>query len=208
MPDSDCCSWETHLESYLLGNLDSLTPLYKLAKRSFLSYLSRRAPFMPPDLREEAFDQVFVRLLENPPEYDSSKCSLRSLMRGLARNALRQVRALYAPAGQKTRISVDETEFATTAAKSRSVGLGDGDELVTDPIEEIPSYRWTAANAQAMAEASELLSFLPEDQGAAAWMVHGRELSVIETSAIMGKSRFAVARVLKQAFDSVQRAAA
>lgn len=197
MPDAVCHSWEAHLESYLLGDFDSLTPLYKSAKDAFLRFVRRRAPFMPDDVREEVFDQIFVRLLDHPPAYDLAKCSLRSLMYGLARNALKQVRAMYAPPGQKTRISVEESEFATIAAKVRPEELAGDDEQAADPTEEIPSHRWTAAHAHAMVEASELLSSLPEDQASALWLVHGLEYSNIEAGVTLRKSRFAIGRLLR-----------
>jgi DNA-directed RNA polymerase specialized sigma24 family protein len=197
MPDSVCRSWEPHLESYLLGDSNSLGPLYKSAKRSLLRFLSRRAPFMPEDVREEVFDQIFVRLIENPPAYDPAKGSLRSLMFGLARNALKQVRATYVAAGQKTRLSRNENEFATKAAEPRLKKVASCDEYLVNPVEEIPSLRWTDTQICAMAESHELLASLPPDRASALWLVRGVEYSATEAGKIMGKTRFAVARLLQ-----------
>lgn len=197
MADSVCRSWEPHLESYLLGDSNSLDPLYKLAKKSLLRFLSRRAPFMPEDVLEEVFDHIFVRLIENPPAYDRAKCSPRSLMFGLARNALKQVQATYVAAGQKTRLSRNENEFATKAAEPRLKEVASCDEYPVNPVEEIPSLRWTDTQIRAMAESHELLASLPPDQASALWLVRGVEYSAIEAGKIMRKTRFAVARLLQ-----------
>jgi DNA-directed RNA polymerase specialized sigma24 family protein len=204
MLNSACGSWETHLESYLLGDPDSFAPLYKAAKAPLLRYLSRRAPFMPGDIREEVYDQIFVRLLENPPSYDRANCSLRSLMYGLARNALKQVRATYVAAGQKTRISGDESEFATQYFNATSDDLTSGVEESDDSVlEQAPSHRWTSNQRLAAVEANELFSRMPHDQARAAWLVLGLELSNVDAAGLIGVSRFAVARLIGRARSAV-----
>jgi len=80
MPDSVCCPWEPHLESYLLGDSNSLEPLYKSAKNSLLRFLSRRAPFMPEDVLEEGLYPW--RLLES----GDTKAALAEYERRLAKD--------------------------------------------------------------------------------------------------------------------------
>jgi DNA-directed RNA polymerase specialized sigma24 family protein len=96
--------WETPLVAYLSGTGD-LTELYCAAKQPLKRIVARLAPSMPEDLREDAVQQLFVRLLENPPNYDPDRCSMPRLIYGLLRNSVKQVRAMFAPPGQRTRIS-------------------------------------------------------------------------------------------------------
>jgi hypothetical protein len=118
-------------------------------------------------------------------------------MYSLARNALKQVKAMYAAPGQKTRISGEENEFASKAVERQLKEVVGCDEYPVNPVEEIPSLHWTDTQIRAMTESHELLSFLRPDQAAALWLVRGLEYSAIEAGKIMGKSRFAIGRLLQ-----------
>jgi len=198
-------SWDTSLVAYLSGNAD-ITEVYRLAKRPLERIVARLAPFMGEDLREDAVQNLFVRLIENPPAYDPSGCSARALTFGLLRNAIRQVRAAFAVPGQKTRIPADslvELHPITVDDFVAEFPIGEGDSLLHD-VEQAPSLRWTSDNTQAFVQARELLAHMPPDAGTAVWLVHGLQYSITEAATILNRSRFAIARSLKHGMSVAQ----
>jgi DNA-directed RNA polymerase specialized sigma24 family protein len=191
-------SWESLLVAYLSGDCD-FTTLYNKAKKPLLRVVARLAPFMPEDLREDVVQQTFMRLIENPPKHDPSRCSPRTLLFGLLRNAVRQVRAMFAPPGQTTRIhSEDDLMVENSSGELTAQRITPANEITPDLIEDAPSSRWTPDNTHALVRAGELLAKLPKEAGTAAWLVYALEYSITDTAAMMDKSRFAVARALRQ----------
>jgi DNA-directed RNA polymerase specialized sigma24 family protein len=185
-------SWETLLIAYLSGAGD-LAGIYQTAKGPLTRIVARLAPWFSHEDQEDAVQQVFLRLLENPPKYEAGKCSVRTLTYGLIRNAIRQVRAMFASPGERTRFeSAEQQEI--TAANYQKIPYPEP-EQIQEP-EELESNRWTATDIHSSAEAHEVLSQMPADVAAAAWLVHGREHSIVEAAVMMKKSRFAVARLL------------
>jgi DNA-directed RNA polymerase specialized sigma24 family protein len=200
MPCSVSPTWDSLVVAYLSGSGD-FTALYEAAKRPMERMVARIAPHLPEDIREEAVDEVFVRLLQNPPKYRPGKCSVKTLVFGLLRNAVRHVLALYAAPGQKTRFSPEKTSAGESieAVKDAEIELeSDSQELdetsTVLAVKEIASTRWTASGIEAYAEASELLSGLPVSVATAAWMVHIEGETLNDTANAMGMSRFAVWR--------------
>lgn len=200
-----CPSWVPLLVAYISGDGD-FTKLYDAARKPLLRIVARIVPFLPDDLRDDVVQQVFIRLIENPPKYDPRQCSPRTLMYGLLRNAVRQVQATFAPSGQRTRIRKGNIE---QGSQSPDVCITSEDqtadyESALQHYEKAPSSRWTAESMQASAQTSELLGRMPRDAGSATWLVYGLEYSITEAARMMNISRFAVARSLNQALRSAQ----
>jgi DNA-directed RNA polymerase specialized sigma24 family protein len=201
MDSSAAVPWENLLLAYLAGNSD-LTPLYNATHKPLQQLVARIAPLIPEDVREEVVHQLFMRLIENPPKFDPCRCRPSTFTYGLVRNAARQVRAMYAPPGRKTRTG-PEVAPAEKNQTARSIEvdqqpIADG-RSVPEDLDEIPTRRWSPESICAFAQVSELLSQLPQDVAAAAWMVFGLEYSIIEAARIIRKSRFAIARSLRNA---------
>jgi DNA-directed RNA polymerase specialized sigma24 family protein len=198
MDSSVSPTWDAVATNYLKGEVD-LSVLYKAAKKPLERIVARLAPSMPADLREDAVQQIFLRLIENPPKHDADRCSSRTLMYGLGRNAVKQVRAMSAPPGRKTRLSWNENaQDCQVPSTDVTPGLAIVEDAAQE-IEGIPSPRWTAKNVETSARTRELLGQFPQDVAAAVWLVFGLEFSIIEAGRILRKSRFAVARSLHQA---------
>jgi RNA polymerase sigma factor (sigma-70 family) len=192
-------SWVPFLVAYLAGAGD-IDRLYGAARKPLLRVVARLAPLLPEDLRDDVVQQVFIRLIETPPKYDPGQCSASTLMYGLLRNAIRQVQATFAPPGQKTRAtrSEDEPQSSSLNGNQLAERLTVEDEVISQPVGLAPSPRWTAAQTHAIAESRELLGRLPHDLGSVTWLVHGLGYSISDAARIIGKSRFSVARSLKQ----------
>jgi RNA polymerase sigma factor (sigma-70 family) len=193
-------SWEPLLVAYVSGGSD-FTTLYNAARKPLMRIVARLAPFLPVDLREDVVQQLFVRLIENPPKYDPGQCSARTLTYGLLRNAVRHVRAGFALPGEKTRRRDNRNEQSSASLFSeltaqRTTPVND---ITSEEIELAPSPHWTADSTRARVQAHELLSQMPQEVGRAAWLVYAREYSITDTAIIMNKSRFAIARSLKEA---------
>jgi DNA-directed RNA polymerase specialized sigma24 family protein len=197
MTSSASPAWEILAVAYLTGHGD-LAPLYEAAQRPFKRMVGRLSPSLPPDLQEDAVQQVFVRLLENAPAYDPARCSVRTLFYGLLRNAVKQVRAMNIPPGRKTRIENEQESRVPPAEMIPRYAIVETENTLQE-IDEIPTPRWTPENIQTLARSSELLTQLPAEVAAAAWLVHGLEHSIVEAAGLLKKSRFAVARCLRQA---------
>src|SRR5258708_36794735 len=158
-------TWDSLVVNYLSGTGD-LTELYRAAKRPMERMVARIAPYLPEDIREEAVDEVFVRLMENPPKFTPGEFSARTLVFNLLRNAVRQVRALYAPPGEKTRLDPEvirtkEIQPPETASEGRDL---QGDQQADEPeldagqmepalhrtrVEELPTGRATSNSIEA-----------------------------------------------------------
>jgi RNA polymerase sigma factor (sigma-70 family) len=206
MNDSVCPTWDALVVGYLARDVD-LSTLYKAAKRPLARIAARLAPSMPKDLHEDAVQQLFVRLIENPPQYDPAQCSPRTLMFGLIRNAVRQVQSMFVPPGRKTRI--DKSEFdqemrGPSADLTAEYPTAEDGRTPRRELEQTTSRRWTAKAIEARAEAGELLARMTDDGGTAIWLVYGLQYSVTEAASIMNKSRFAVARSVKKSLHSAR----
>jgi DNA-directed RNA polymerase specialized sigma24 family protein len=195
--------WEPLLIAYLSGNGD-FTELYNAAKRPLERMVRRVAPLLPEDLHEDIVQQVFLRLIENPPADGAAGCGMRALIFGMLRNATRQVRAMFAPPGQKTRVENlhaedDGDASSVSAAGNRSSTSG----VDLSEIEEAVGTRWTAEQTTASVLARELLWIMPRHAADAAWLVFAQEFSLVDAAKALNKSRFAVSRAL----DVAHRAA-
>jgi hypothetical protein len=140
----------------------------------------RVAPLLPEDLHEDIVQQVFLRLIENPPADGAAGCGMRALIFGMLRNATRQVRAMFAPPGQKTRVENlhaedDGDASSVSAAGNRSSTSG----VDLSEIEEAVGTRWTAEQTTASVLARELLWIMPRHAADAAWLVFAQEFSLV-----------------------------
>jgi DNA-directed RNA polymerase specialized sigma24 family protein len=201
--------WETLLVGYLSGTSD-FDLLYRTAYKPFLRIVAQIGNFLPEDVREEAVDEAFVRLIANPPQYDPSKCRPRTFVYGLLRNAVRHVRAIYAQPGKRTRT----VRKLSANGKQQTAGPLEVDrqEIAEDTsipdLEAIPSRRWTPDSVHAGVEARLLLRQLPRDLAFAVFLVDGLERSVVEAAGMLRKSRFAIARSVRQARNQARLLAA
>lgn len=203
-------AWEPFLIAYLSGDKGALTNLFSTATKPIQRFVKRVAPSLPEDLREDVAQQVFVRLIEKPPEYVAEKLSASSLLFGLVRDAIKQVRATFAAPGQRTRLRIttqnEETEEAAVFQTNVAVvaGSDDTDEI----IEQAPSHRWTAEQATANILTYDLLKKLPERSASALWLVYAESMTVSDAARELGRSRFQVARDLKLGHTMALNAAA
>jgi RNA polymerase sigma factor (sigma-70 family) len=196
-------SWEPFLVAHLCGDKSALTNCFSTVKTHIARYVRYRAPYLPEDLREDVAQQVFVRLIQNPPAFDPGSDNVSSLLYGLVRNAITQVKAMFAPLGQRTRMRAsvqtkDEDTARTAIPEQELNAFADVDEMPAD-IEQVKSHRWTSEQTESTVIADNLLSKLPERAASALWLVHADSMTVSDAARELGLSRFQVARDLKLA---------
>lgn len=195
MATSASPEWERLLVAYLSGNAD-FTDFYNSAKRPLERIVRRVAPWLPKDLHEDVVQQLFVRLWANPPQYDRAKCSGRILAFGLLRNALKQVRSMFAVPGTRTR--PQQHEFSQI---SEAPAVDAEQEELTEPVSNAEkalhiaeSSYGTASTIEATVITAEFLQAANWEVAAGALLVYGSDYSVTEAANRVGTSRFALRR--------------
>lgn len=186
------------------------------AHRYAMAIARAKAPDLPPDLHEDIFNQAFVELFQFGPEA-LVQSSGKALFRKAVFNAVRIVRASYAPPGARTRHRKTPPAALTAAniigekldhRRVRRAGETGSGEPPTD-IERLPDPRQEAEfrKIDNVIYVERLLKGAPDPVARALRMIHmddaGVEAAVIEVKL----SRFALNRRLKDFYESVRAAA-
>ena len=188
--------------------------------KGVLSYVRRMCRFKAPDLAadliEEVAQEAIARLFAAGAAALDGKAPLR-LLRHVALDALRKVRADYAPPGQRTRRYKDEprdriaASDATripdaTAIEAATVRAGDHAMIEVDGFAS-PEADLAKAESEQRIEIRSVLAKLPPSVAAALRLVHVHEHSMAEVAALAGIDRFALRRRIEVACRPIRLAA-
>lgn len=184
--------------------------------RKYIRKLCHRfARDLPPDIQEEVFGEAFAQLLCVDPAVLETK-SGTAVFRAAVVSAIRTVRASYAPAGQRTRVSNPENERVAAEQVDRvpdklaleRCTVGDEATRALD-FDLLPSSA-AAADVHQMQDrlhAEDILRRAPAPVGSALCLIHLDDVPIQTVATLFGLSRFALHRRI-ETFCETWRSAA
>lgn len=174
-----------------------------------------RASDLPEDLHEEVAQEALCRLLRRGPKALKNKSGV-TLLRNTVLAAIREIRANYAPPGQRSR-TYDDAKTPCVAAEH--IGLiPDADELARCAVPDqkgaynFDKFQHPAAAAEIAAfenqsEVAAILNEAPPLVSSALRLVYLEDEPIGATAQSLSVSRFAMKRAV-EAFSETWRAAA
>lgn len=204
------------IEAALTGQTRHHERLGKEARRYAMAIARARAPDLPPDLHEDIFQQAFIELLQFGPEALTGAGG-KTLFRRAVLNAVRVVRASYAPPGVRTRhqkapaAALTAVDVARTKIDGHRVRrAGDtGSGAPPTNIEQVPDPRQQAAFLQIdnVIYVERLLTWASAPVARALRMIHFDDAGVEVAANDLRMSRFTLNRRLKDFYATVRAAA-
>jgi DNA-directed RNA polymerase specialized sigma24 family protein len=181
---------------FLKGDARARATFPKTAQRYLETMAREMAADLPFDLREEVVQQTFLNLLAaDPDDYDPARGSPIKFLRLIMKNAIRQVRASYTPAGKVTRVRKRQP---TPAAASLIWAEAAPPSC---PAEEYPDPSATTVAVEAKIDAHKILGRLPANTAKAIWLAYAAEETSSAIEAKTGINRFKFHRIV----DALQK---
>lgn len=194
------------LRDFLLGHTSAQQALYERFHPWLLRRVGRYAPdLVVRNLREDVVQQLWLRLLSKPPSsFNPAQCTVLCYLNFLLRTAAREVRAMSAAPGQRTRqyknedgqaiaqpaiVSLDEPIFFDGDVKTLLI---DTIPDVGDQMEHICSRdeaEWYLRHAQRTA---------PEPVPVLLRLVYEQELPITHAASLLGIDRFVLRRHMRR----------
>jgi hypothetical protein len=194
-----------HLSALILvvmaGAGEHLSNLDGQARRYTRRIVATRAPDVPEDVRDEIANQALAALLRcHLADLEASGLEARGFFRLRVIEALRQVRASYAPAGQRTRLTAK-------AASPPPDGLAR--PRPRPPIEDHPDLAAEAAfgAVERRRDADAILAAAPPLVAQALRLICFGDLDMGAAAAEVGLSRFALKRRISRFAEAYRMAA-
>jgi len=194
-----CTATSSHLKldsllrGFLAGNPVARDVLPRVAERYVLKIVRRIAADLPDDIHYEVVNQAFMNLtLQKPASYNPARGSAGTFLKLTVRNALRQVRATYAPPGHVTRVRRRKGSVAAGVAAPAIVCIH---EL---PDTNMPTVDGGVAVVEAQHDVEAILRRASPWLAASLKRLHFGEESMNKVAADVGISRFSLGRQIDE----------
>jgi DNA-directed RNA polymerase specialized sigma24 family protein len=193
------------LQAFLAGDPVARNTLPRVAERYLTVIVRRLDPLLPEDLRGEVVNQALLNLLrQGPRSYRPASGSAGTFLGLLVRNALRQVRAMYAPPGQRKRVRPPKGGSAKQKSGPVMITAQPPEELV-GPQE--PAAPDDIAALEIRLDVDALLQRAPADVAEGLRRVYLEDQPMQDAAEALGVSRFVLSRKLSGYAESVRAAA-
>jgi DNA-directed RNA polymerase specialized sigma24 family protein len=189
------------LIDFLAGDPVARDVLPERIQRFLLKQARRLGRDLPDDLQEEVAQQAFENLLrQSPKSFDPDRSSALGFIKLLVRNAVYQVRAMYAPPGKRTRLQrVDRLkEIVVFTAQPTTVQLEEVDPDSTASADD------PAKGAELRHDAAVVLRLASIPVRTGLVRVHLQEHTLQEVATNLGIDRFKLGRQMMAFADEVR----
>jgi DNA-directed RNA polymerase specialized sigma24 family protein len=193
------------LQAFLAGDPIARNTLPRVAERYLIVIVRRLDPALPEDLRGEVVNQALLNLLrQDAGSYRPARGSAGTFLGLMVRNALRQVRAMYAPPGQPTRRRQRKSGVSKPEAPLVAITAQPPEDTVDGQEPTAPD---DIAALEIQLDVEALLQRAAADVAEGLRRVYLDEEPMQDAAEAMGMSRFALSRKLARFAESVRAAA-
>lgn len=196
-------------EGFLHGDPHVRETLPTTFERRLLSYASK----LGFDRREDVVQQLWLIVLEGGATFDPRRGAPITFLKQVMRRAARDVYAVNAPAGERTRPRADEDRRFRAVSLDEIVNPGSEDEttvaeMVVDDTEDAEREATAHVDAEALLEVIAVTA--PPFVVKALRLIYENDLAFEEAAMAVGVSRFTLRRELDKwcaSLGSIVRAA-
>lgn len=189
------------LHRFLAGDHFAREELPRVA-RPYLRKIARRlGTELPDDIQQEVVNQALLNLTQQKPgNYDPERGTAKTFLRFMLQNAVRQVRASYAPPGHVTRVRRSKGAKGPIA-NVRAAHISPLHEL-NDA--DMPAIDGGIPAAEARHDAHALLRQAPTHVAASLERLYLQEHVLNDVAVDLGISRYSLSRQIAQFAEDIR----